>query len=131
LIGNRIKNTTGDLARAFAMKVGATGQVVLSDINAAMLSEGRKNLINKGVSGVQFAQLSGEQTRQMRAHHSSNHIDWQQNQKHHAPCFVYLVWQPLARAFAMKVGATGQVVLSDINAAMLSEGRKNLINCAL
>jgi demethylmenaquinone methyltransferase/2-methoxy-6-polyprenyl-1,4-benzoquinol methylase len=60
----------GDLARAFAMKVGATGQVVLSDINAAMLSEGRKNLINKG-------------------------IDWQQNQKHHAPCFVYLVWQPL------------------------------------
>jgi citrate synthase len=28
-------------------------------------------------------------------HHSSNHIDWQQNQKHHAPCFVYLVWQPL------------------------------------
>jgi demethylmenaquinone methyltransferase/2-methoxy-6-polyprenyl-1,4-benzoquinol methylase len=52
---------TGDLARAFAMKVGATGQVVLSDINAAMLSEGRKNLINKGVSGVQFVQLSGEQ----------------------------------------------------------------------
>jgi hypothetical protein len=87
------------------MKVGATGQVVLSDINAAMLSEGRKNLINKGVSGVQFVQLSGEQipfadntlvdARQMRAHHSSNHIDWQQNQKHHAPCFVYLVWQPL------------------------------------
>jgi hypothetical protein len=36
-----------------------TGQVVLSDINAAMLSEGRKNLINKGVSGVQFVQLSG------------------------------------------------------------------------
>jgi demethylmenaquinone methyltransferase/2-methoxy-6-polyprenyl-1,4-benzoquinol methylase len=35
--------------------------VVLSDINAAMLSEGRKNLINKGVSGVQFVQLSGEQ----------------------------------------------------------------------
>ncbi|VVM17502.1 Ubiquinone/menaquinone biosynthesis methyltransferase UbiE (EC [uncultured Gammaproteobacteria bacterium] len=44
------------------MKVGATGQVVLSDINAAMLSEGRKNLINKGVSGVQFVQLSGTNT---------------------------------------------------------------------
>jgi demethylmenaquinone methyltransferase/2-methoxy-6-polyprenyl-1,4-benzoquinol methylase len=56
-----IAGGTGDLARAFAMKVGATGQVVLSDINAAMLSEGRKNLINKGVSGVQFVQLSGEQ----------------------------------------------------------------------
>jgi ubiquinone/menaquinone biosynthesis C-methylase UbiE len=26
------------------MKVGATGQVVLSDINAAMLSEGRKKM---------------------------------------------------------------------------------------
>jgi demethylmenaquinone methyltransferase/2-methoxy-6-polyprenyl-1,4-benzoquinol methylase len=38
-----IAGGTGDLARAFAMKVGATGQVVLSDINAAMLSEGNKN----------------------------------------------------------------------------------------
>ncbi|CAB5496963.1 2-methoxy-6-polyprenyl-1,4-benzoquinol methylase (EC [Bathymodiolus thermophilus thioautotrophic gill symbiont] len=56
-----IAGGTGDLARAFAAKVGDTGQVVLSDINAAMLNEGRKNLINKGVAGVEFVQLSGEQ----------------------------------------------------------------------
>ncbi|AYQ55873.1 Ubiquinone/menaquinone biosynthesis C-methyltransferase UbiE [Bathymodiolus thermophilus thioautotrophic gill symbiont] len=56
-----IAGGTGDLARAFAAKVGDTGQVVLSDINAAMLNEGRKNLINKGVTGVEFVQLSGEQ----------------------------------------------------------------------
>ena len=56
-----IAGGTGDLARAFAMKVGDSGQVVLSDINAAMLNEGRKNLLNKGVSGVEFVQLSGEQ----------------------------------------------------------------------
>ncbi len=56
-----IAGGTGDLARAFATKVGNTGQVVLSDINAAMLNEGRKNLINKGVVGVEFVQLSGEQ----------------------------------------------------------------------
>ncbi|CAB9539066.1 2-methoxy-6-polyprenyl-1,4-benzoquinol methylase (EC [Bathymodiolus brooksi thiotrophic gill symbiont] len=56
-----IAGGTGDLARAFATKVGNTGQVVLSDINAAMLNEGRKNLINKGVIGVEFVQLSGEQ----------------------------------------------------------------------
>ncbi|WXU00187.1 MAG: Ubiquinone/menaquinone biosynthesis C-methyltransferase UbiE [Catillopecten margaritatus gill symbiont] len=56
-----IAGGTGDLARAFKKKVGDTGQVVLSDINAAMLSEGRKNLIDKGVPGVEFVQLSGEQ----------------------------------------------------------------------
>lgn len=56
-----IAGGTGDLAQAFAMKMGGSGQVVLSDINAAMLGEGRKNLINKGVVGVEFVQLSGEQ----------------------------------------------------------------------
>ncbi|SMN01037.1 Ubiquinone/menaquinone biosynthesis methyltransferase UbiE [uncultured Candidatus Thioglobus sp.] len=35
--------------------------MVLSDINAAMLGEGRKNLIDHGVTGVEFVQLSGEQ----------------------------------------------------------------------
>src|SRR5689334_75256 len=32
---------TGDLARAFARKVGATGTVVHTDINEAMLRQGR------------------------------------------------------------------------------------------
>lgn len=40
---------TGDLALAFAKKVGATGSVVHTDINAAMLSAGRDRLLNAGV----------------------------------------------------------------------------------
>jgi demethylmenaquinone methyltransferase/2-methoxy-6-polyprenyl-1,4-benzoquinol methylase len=55
-----IAGGTGDLASAFAKKVGKTGRVILSDINAAMLNEGRNNLINKGISGVSFVQLNAE-----------------------------------------------------------------------
>lgn len=42
---------TGDLAREFAGQVGATGHVVLADINASMLVEGRRRLIDAGVAG--------------------------------------------------------------------------------
>ena len=42
---------TGDLARRFAEKVGSDGHVVLADSNLAMLSEGRRRLIDKGVAG--------------------------------------------------------------------------------
>ena len=45
-----IAGGTGDLALAFAPKVGATGQVVHTDINEAMLREGRDRLLNAGVS---------------------------------------------------------------------------------
>ncbi|AVO50069.1 bifunctional demethylmenaquinone methyltransferase/2-methoxy-6-polyprenyl-1,4-benzoquinol methylase UbiE [Melaminivora suipulveris] len=44
-----IAGGTGDLALAFAKKVGATGQVVHTDINEAMLRTGRDRLINAGV----------------------------------------------------------------------------------
>ncbi|WP_310636698.1 bifunctional demethylmenaquinone methyltransferase/2-methoxy-6-polyprenyl-1,4-benzoquinol methylase UbiE [Delftia acidovorans] len=44
-----IAGGTGDLALAFAKKVGSTGQVVHTDINEAMLRVGRDRLINKGV----------------------------------------------------------------------------------
>ena len=44
-----IAGGTGDLALAFSKKVGATGQVVHTDINEAMLRVGRDRLINKGV----------------------------------------------------------------------------------
>jgi demethylmenaquinone methyltransferase/2-methoxy-6-polyprenyl-1,4-benzoquinol methylase len=44
-----IAGGTGDLALAFAKKVGPTGQVVHTDINQAMLSTGRNRLINLGV----------------------------------------------------------------------------------
>lgn len=40
---------TGDLARAFAKKVGAGGTVVHTDINEAMLQRGRDRLLDEGV----------------------------------------------------------------------------------
>ena len=43
-----IAGGTGDLASAFAEKVGPTGQVVHTDINEAMLRVGRDRLINRG-----------------------------------------------------------------------------------
>ena len=45
-----IAGGTGDLAMAFAPKVGASGRVVHSDINEAMLREGRDRLLDAGVS---------------------------------------------------------------------------------
>ncbi len=39
---------TGDLARLFAKAAGATGRVVLTDINHAMLAEGRDKLLDAG-----------------------------------------------------------------------------------
>ena len=44
-----IAGGTGDLARAFARKVGAKGTVVHSDINEAMLRQGRDRLIDEGL----------------------------------------------------------------------------------
>ena len=39
---------TADLARLFAQRVGPSGQVVLTDINGAMLAVGRDRMINQG-----------------------------------------------------------------------------------
>ena len=50
--GERVLDVAGgtaDLARAFAKRVGPTGAVVLTDINAAMLGIGRDRLIDDGV----------------------------------------------------------------------------------
>ncbi|MBU4505419.1 MAG: bifunctional demethylmenaquinone methyltransferase/2-methoxy-6-polyprenyl-1,4-benzoquinol methylase UbiE, partial [Gammaproteobacteria bacterium] len=44
-----IAGGTGDLSLAFAAKVGPTGRVVHTDINEAMLREGRNRLLDKGV----------------------------------------------------------------------------------
>jgi demethylmenaquinone methyltransferase/2-methoxy-6-polyprenyl-1,4-benzoquinol methylase len=49
--GKRVLDVAGgtaDLARLFADRVGATGQVVLTDINAAMLALGRDRLLDGG-----------------------------------------------------------------------------------
>ncbi len=49
--GERVLDVAGgtaDLSRLFAKRVGATGQVVLTDINAAMLGIGRDRLMDDG-----------------------------------------------------------------------------------
>jgi demethylmenaquinone methyltransferase/2-methoxy-6-polyprenyl-1,4-benzoquinol methylase len=52
---------TGDLAREFARIVGERGQVVLADINAAMLEHGRRRLVDAGIAGnVELAQVDAE-----------------------------------------------------------------------
>jgi len=42
---------TGDLARGLAAQVGPEGEVIVSDINAAMLETGRDRLLDEGVTG--------------------------------------------------------------------------------
>ncbi len=44
-----IAGGTGDLARAFAKQVGAKGTVVHTDINEAMLRQGRDRLLDQGL----------------------------------------------------------------------------------
>ncbi|KNZ33446.1 MAG: ubiquinone biosynthesis methyltransferase UbiE [Methylibium sp. NZG] len=45
-----IAGGTGDLARAFARKVGADGLVLHTDINEAMLRQGRDRLLDEGLA---------------------------------------------------------------------------------
>jgi len=57
-----IAGGTGDLARQFARRVGAEGEVVLADINASMLEMGRSKLLDAGVAGnLRFVQADAEQ----------------------------------------------------------------------
>lgn len=52
---------TGDLAAGMAKQVGPTGLVLLTDINAAMLSHGRDALIDRGlVTHVRYAIANAE-----------------------------------------------------------------------
>jgi len=51
--GNRaldIAGGTADLALQFARRVGASGQVMLTDINAAMLARGRDRMLDAGMT---------------------------------------------------------------------------------
>lgn len=53
---------TGDLARGMAAQVGPSGEVVLSDINAAMLENGRRRLTDAGVvENVRYVQVNAEE----------------------------------------------------------------------
>lgn len=52
---------TGDLAALLAPQAGPQGQVVLADINAAMLATGRTRLLNKGLAGnIHYVQANAE-----------------------------------------------------------------------
>ncbi len=52
---------TGDLTKVFAGQVGDRGHVVLADVNANMLFEGRSRLIDSGVAGnFSIAQVDAE-----------------------------------------------------------------------
>lgn len=45
-----IAGGSGDLSKLFSQKVGSSGQVILTDINASMLSVGRDNMIDAGLN---------------------------------------------------------------------------------
>jgi demethylmenaquinone methyltransferase/2-methoxy-6-polyprenyl-1,4-benzoquinol methylase len=51
---------TGDLTAAFARQVGPGGLAVLTDINGAMLGQGRARLLDRGVTGVPLAQADAQ-----------------------------------------------------------------------
>lgn len=52
---------TGDMTRLLRRRVGDEGRVILSDINAAMLEQGRDRLLDAGlVSGIDYVQASAE-----------------------------------------------------------------------
>ncbi len=52
---------TGDLAARFAGLVGPDGLVVMTDINAAMLNEGRKRMADEGLVGnIEYTQVNAE-----------------------------------------------------------------------
>jgi|TARA_B100000959_G_scaffold285283_1_gene359544 demethylmenaquinone methyltransferase/2-methoxy-6-polyprenyl-1,4-benzoquinol methylase len=53
---------TGDFSIRFSSIVGEAGQVILADINEAMLKVGRDRIIDKGISNnVDFAQVNAEE----------------------------------------------------------------------
>ncbi len=54
-----IAGGTGDLAGEFAQRVGAAGEVWLTDINASMLAEGRDRLLDRGTM-IPLAQCDAE-----------------------------------------------------------------------
>ena len=55
-----IAGGSGDLSKLFAQKVGAAGEVILTDINASMLAVGRDRMIDAGLS-VPAMQCNAEQ----------------------------------------------------------------------
>ena len=56
-----VASGSGDLALGLARRVGRSGRVIVTDINAAMLAEGRNRLLNAGIAGnVQYVLADAE-----------------------------------------------------------------------
>ena len=51
---------TGDMVKLMRSKISNKGSIILSDINWAMLKEGRNRLIDEGVEDVQIAQIDAQ-----------------------------------------------------------------------
>ena len=51
---------TGDVAALLVPLVGAGGQVVLADINGAMLETGRDRLLDRGIASINYLQADAE-----------------------------------------------------------------------
>ncbi len=52
---------TGDISALFAPKIGDTGSITLCDPNGAMLEEGRRRMVDKGLlKNIRYVQAMGE-----------------------------------------------------------------------
>lgn len=62
--GNQVLDVaagSGDLSRHFAKQVGPSGKVIVTDINQAMLAEGKDNLVNLGlIENISYALVDAE-----------------------------------------------------------------------
>ena len=56
-----IAGGTGDIAKLLAERVGDQGEVVLADINGSMLAEGRRRLVDRGLTGnIRYCQADAQ-----------------------------------------------------------------------
>ena len=72
---------TGDLARLFSERVGPSGEVILTDINGAMLGNGRDRMLNEGRL-VPAVQCDAEALRQRHELINAPKM-YQPDKKHH------------------------------------------------
>jgi demethylmenaquinone methyltransferase/2-methoxy-6-polyprenyl-1,4-benzoquinol methylase len=97
---------TGDLSERFAGIVGSEGAVVVTDINAAMLTRGRDRLVNAGVAGnVHYAQVNAEALPFPTSHFDCTTIGFglrNVTHKQHALEEMFRVLRPGGRALVLE-----------------------------
>ena len=55
-----LAGATGDMVKLMREKISEKGTLILSDINASMLEEGRNRLIDQGIEDVHMAQIDAQ-----------------------------------------------------------------------